>query len=514
MKKILCAFVLLFCEISFSQISDLASLSVGTYMSFTPLFDKEEKLFGYLALYYKGKKDDITDKYEYVYLDKNLNKVANNDFTAENSVIAYSSYINTKGEIVLRPSIEDFFNTKKQMNQTIIPKDKVIDVKTNTISKREEICYEDSKFKDCGGSITIGEYSKEAKKENKEKGYDYNSDVTILNDGTYLVYEYKKDDGKEFDKAFIKFDKENKVVWKYEFGKEKKKKEGQYIKILYFDNSYLYFIEYTYIKLDQTFKFVKLALSTGEKVIDEPINGYMLRSAWSLSKFQDINGYVSNKKEFDDKLVLIGEMFDKKNPFACHGYYRMIIDKKTNKVSYANMPFLSAEPFLKDIDAYGNVEKGYDLKIKDIHMLKDGSVGFLFEKFKHGYNLIKGTTPKSIDLVYFATDKDFKIKEVKTFHKDKTLGSYNSDYLFSQYTNEGNDLVFFYRDYQKEEDGEKNWNLFINLIKNGTYTQEKISISSKENTILPYIAKEGYILLREFNKKSKYNGIRLERLNF
>ena len=124
-----------------------------------------------------------------------------------------------------------------------------------------------------------------------------------------------------------------------------------------------------------------------------------------------------------------------------------------------------------------------------------------------------GNVAKATDLVYFSTDKNFKIKEVKLFSKDKSVG-YNSDYLFSQYINDGNDVAFFYRDYQKDEDGEKNWNLYINTIKKGVYSQEKIPISSKENSIVPYVAKEGYILLREYNKNSKYNGVRLERLNY
>ena len=45
-------------------------------------------------------------------------------------------------------------------------------------------------------------------------------------------------------------------------------------------------------------------------------------------------------------------------------------------------------------------------------------------------------------------------------------------------------------------------------------THEKIPMSSKEHFIVPYISKEGYILIREYNKDSDYNQIRLERLNY
>lgn len=138
----------------------------------------------------------------------------------------------------------------------------------------------------------------------------------------------------------------------------------------------------------------------------------------------------------------------------------------------------------------------------------------LFEKCKAGASFANGYVPKTTDLVYFSTNKDFKLTEVKIFEKEKTKGSYSSDYLFSQYINDGKDVAFFYRDYQKDDEGDKNWNLFINTIKDGVFSQEKIKISSKENSIIPYIAKEGYILLREYNKKAEYNGIRLEKLNY
>jgi hypothetical protein len=92
----------------------------------------------------------------------------------------------------------------------------------------------------------------------------------------------------------------------------------------------------------------------------------------------------------------------------------------------------------------------------------------------------------------------------------------NADYLFAQYLNDDNDLVFFYRDFQKDDETkQRNWNLFINTFIGGVFKQEMIPISSKKNFIIfPYVAKEGYILLQEFNKEGKYNQIRLEKLNY
>ncbi|MFN8338949.1 MAG: DUF6770 family protein [Saprospiraceae bacterium] len=99
---------------------------------------------------------------------------------------------------------------------------------------------------------------------------------------------------------------------------------------------------------------------------------------------------------------------------------------------------------------------------------------------------------------------------------DKEKSTYSaSDYLFGQYLNDGKDFVFFYEDLKKEtENEEEKVVLFINTWINGTLNEEQFPISTKKNIIYPYIAKEGYILLREYNEKSKYNQIRLEKLNF
>lgn len=511
MKKIITFLFLFIGVVSYSQINDLASLSSGEFFGFSSVFDKKENLNGYIALYSKGKVDEKTIKLEYVYLDKNLNKVSNKEFQTQSSVSDYYISMDFTGNIQLTPQLDYEQMSIFSYGKIVMPDNLLINLKDNTVTKRTTVCYENKSFIECPDAKSFKELRQEYKKERKENGMIYESSVTSMVDGTFLVYEYNLEKLKVKNNAFIKFDKDKKEVWRYEYNKDLEKKQFQYINVLHFDQKFIYFIEFSEFKKENTAKIIKIDLTTGERIIDYPISDYsnsVLKTLYNL-----VSGYVAvdNKKEFDDNLVFVGSLGG--NNADTTGYFRMIIDNITNKVSFDKMFFEDAKKYV-DIDKYGTVERGYTLKIRDLYFMKNGSVGLLFEKFKIGVNFFTNSqVVKTTDLVYFNTDSSFKLNTVKVLSKEKSKNIV-SDYLFSQSINEDNDVAFFYRDYLDDSDGKKNWSLYINSIKNGEFNQEQIPISSKQNTILPYVAKEGYILLREFNKKDKYNGIRLERLNY
>jgi hypothetical protein len=75
-------YLLLFCftAISSAQVSDLTSLASGSMEIFSPVFDDTQNVYGYFSLFKKERVNKTQDKYEYVLLDKNLNKVANGNF--------------------------------------------------------------------------------------------------------------------------------------------------------------------------------------------------------------------------------------------------------------------------------------------------------------------------------------------------------------------------------------------------------------------------------------------------
>ena len=104
MRKILFTF-LIFCGVftAFSQSRDLFALAKGNYLGLNALFDQDENLYGYVAIYGYGKSGDKTKKFEYVFLDKNLNPVSNKEFEGDITAANYFGAIDFRGNLVLYP---------------------------------------------------------------------------------------------------------------------------------------------------------------------------------------------------------------------------------------------------------------------------------------------------------------------------------------------------------------------------------------------------------------------------
>ncbi len=85
-KTILLLGVLFFAQITFAQVSKLAKLSEGKFIFYTPLSEEgwySGNLYGYFFLYEKERTQRTEYTYEYVLLDKNLNKVYSGEFTED-----------------------------------------------------------------------------------------------------------------------------------------------------------------------------------------------------------------------------------------------------------------------------------------------------------------------------------------------------------------------------------------------------------------------------------------------
>ena len=506
--------LLMITVISEAQIQDLAALSKGEMKEFKVLY-KQNQVFGYFVLYDLGEISEISRKFEYIMLDKNLNKSIGKEFEAENIIGTYNCWMNFKDEIVLSPYVNNDFSYRK----STIPKSKRILVKTNEIYNKENQYYEYGTFSDCPDDKTMKERKKRLKEEKKQKGFVYDSYVNELKYGGYLVTEYDEYGvlgGESYTKnnSIILFDDNKKEKWRIKFNTDATLKKYENYKILDLDSQYVYLLHTFVNKAERNFKIEILDLNTGELKKDKTITELNKETLNRISNIS--NQYsISNDEDFEDKYILSSALRNKR--YRQLGYFRLIIDKKTLDIEIKSFTFdENVSKFIDNIDKFGGVERGFNIEIRDVLFFKDGSIAFISEKFKIGTVFPSNQlVPKTTDMVVIITDEDFKIKEVKVLPKDKSNYSI-SDYLFNQYLNNKNDMVFYYSDYQKDENKDKNWNLFINTIIDGKFSQEKIQISSKQDKylIIPYPAKDGYILLFEYNKKEKYNQIRLEKLNY
>ncbi len=505
------SFLFFYATTAFAQGVDLLSLARGEYLGMNALIDEKGKLFGYVSLYDYGKSGERTKKFEYVILDKNLNPVANNTFEGDITAGDFFGYLDDDGKLILKPSSIDSRYIKYR--DIFAPASMEIDLASNTIRRKIFYKFDHGTFQEVTEQPSWKEQNRENRHERRENGFNYFADVTDLKGGDKLVLELDDYGKYEANDHIYRFDSSKKEIWRYSFNQNGSRSSYEQLSYLGIDeNNYYGLIETKKADGKGTFALLVLDLKTGKEKVKKAIEG----SYSVLSRIRKFNsnfvGSIFNHKDFDDKIVWVGRtVYQKFDVIKYNGIARMVIDKKSFEVEVRTVTYDDLSKLLPEVDSYGGVGKGYYLDPRDIFFLKNGSVGFLFEKLKISEDY---TSLKTTDLVYVSTDSTFHFSAAKIFEKEKSK-YFISDYLFKQYLNDGEDLVFFYRDYQRDTAGNRNWNLFINTYIRGELKQEMIPISSKkEYFIVPYLAKEGYILLREYNVKDKYNKARLERLNY
>ena len=274
--------------------------------------------------------------------------------------------------------------------------------------------------------------------------------------------------------SLIRFDEKQKELWQFKYNENGTKKSKEILNIIEKDEKYIYAFIYNYNKKDVQVYSIVIDMNTGKESHKKDVTNLLNSKTFeTIFKY----GNLDNDKTFDDKIINVGKLYEE-DQYNQIGFVRLIFDKKSFEVTAEKIFFKeNLKTFIPKIDKHGGVEGAYTLIAKDLFFLKDGSMGLLMEKYKPQGQY---SASKSTDLVYIYTDKDFKVKGVKVFDKEKTIWNH-SDYLFSQYINDGKDVVFFYRDNQKDEKtNEKNWILFINTLINGEFKQEQVPISSKD----------------------------------
>lgn len=491
MKKIVCYAFLLISTISVAQISNLAELASGQIQVFSPIMELDKKIYGYFMIVKLEDVDKTHEKFEYVLLDKNLNKVANGEFVDRKYKRLGSR----------------FLSPEKSGNRLIITKyyaqayspyvkfvtNRILDISKNEISP--SFYYDNNEF--------VEGDRPEKKMLKTLKGIKTYEFPISIGGGYVLVENFKLQKNNNLPQSLKAFNINNEQIWEYQFNpyKERIKKFFNVI-----DKEHFLFTTDNKTSAN-TYTIHSLNPLTGK-----------LNFTYDIENSTSEWNHIYNITALEDKFVITGKI----SPYKKTGYevkkaaglFRIELDKSGKELSKKYFLWNQASAFLP-MNKKGKTKKGYRLYAKNYFVFNDGTISILTEKRKEGYDILFGASKvKTTDFVILNFDKDFNLIDLKTIQKDLSKWSY-SDYLYSQKIKGGNGVVFFYNDYKKDATTKKkNWILGIVTLINGEMTHEQIPMSSKEHFISPYIAKEGFILLREFNKDSDYDEIRLERLNY
>mgnify|MGYP003615984501 CR=1 FL=1 len=511
MKNRLLFCLLILCIGAKSQTQDLNTLSTGKLINFHAIYLKENNLYGYLGIYSLGNLNEETKKFEYVLLDKNLNKVINKEFVNSHYTTNFSGYFNGRGELILDPH---YIWDKKFDKSLNLPYSVKVDITKNLITKNLDLCFKEERIIVCDTTKTRKERQKEIEELMKANDFVERSDVWQRKDENYFAYTYK-DMGKYTEEnRIIKFDKNKQKLWEYKFNENGDKKNSQYLYPIKWGDELAYFIMIRNEKTNTKFDFLVLNMDDGK--IDYQDNIQELKNYREGKNLEEIiffKNSVNSKPFYENDSIFKVYGFKFAGGYSIDGIYQLQYDKKKKSVVELTDYYYNKYYGDNGIGMFGRkLATHYLLKPRDI-FFNDGGVPTILYELLNGDN-----NNKTDDLVAVSyQDSEFVPSQIKFFEKEKSK-DYGADYLFSQPINEGKDVAFFYRDKVKDkENGDKNWILYINTVIDGQFKQEQIPISSKNYSIYPYVAKEGYILLYETNKENKdekYNQIRLERLNY
>lgn len=477
-----------------AQIHQVSSFSTGEIEYSTSILDKENNVIGYTFIYNKGLNGDQVT-YEYVILDKNLNKLTNGEvdypyhkkidynlhqarFVGNDLVLNFRVYNYSKNKYV------GFINT-------------VVDAKTKNVKSSKFI----NKF--------ISEPIPTAKVIAKKK-YAFDEGVyermrTSHAQSTFYttyskVYAYDYFSMKMSDIGV--YDQNMNLLYKRDLGKE-----GLFGQR---------FFEITDFRDQQMVASSLLVKLKGLKAVNEVDSLYvrnLAQNKWDLKinhKTDLSKGIPLNvdAKLLDDKLAVVTPLHSVS--LAVKGIRRTIYDTKGKKELDAYVMFENV------LNALGFGAKkfgdGYKLEVTEVINFKDLSFVVLLEKNKIPTIQIGGISKKTEDyiLLYFNEKGEFQ----KHFVLEKSASKKGYDsYLFAQSDLENKEVIFYYEDLDEGLLKVKKRDLVINKFSNGDFTSDRIPYKTDQSDLRFNNAKFGHIMITEFNTDDEAVSIRLERIN-
>lgn len=496
-----------------AQMKDLGQIMNNSELLFyKAISNQDESIYGYLYIYSADKLNKHEAKYEYLILDKNLNEVARNTFIQpkySNRTLEKYLDCNKMGDNLLisigYAYLKSFAAANNYVNY-LVTTYRTLNLKSNTMS--DEFYFDDGVFK----PIVV-------KDDNLNKAYknvDNTFGIYAIDNAEYsgyLVQEIQKSDTDRYKIKEIKaYDLDKKPTWTYKFNQGATRSNYNVISNSYWPDKTIILTFSKFMNTEFTGRsLVGIDLISGAKLFEYQIDS-------KDSKFY--HEFVTSK--YGNSIYLAGTYTKNDiNKFEWDrrlGWFRIELDLSGKEISKKYQAWINASKFVK-IKENGKLEDGYRLIPQEFFIFRDGTSSFLAEKFKEqkGATFFMGSDQsKSSDMVLVNFDQQFEINSIDVIKKEVST-TLHYDYLFSQYIRNKSGVVFFFEDYKKGADDEKRkWFLGINKIVDGKYAYEEVPITSakRDFVIMPYMAKEGYIMLREFNESKKYNQIRLEKLNY
>ncbi|MFD0864167.1 DUF6770 family protein [Sungkyunkwania multivorans] len=477
-----------------AQFSDLADLASGKLETFTAIKDVDDQVYGYIGIYMLEKVDDKNMRFEYVVLDKNLNKVASGEYlNPYYKKVERNTFVSKKvGDEILLSSLYYSYTLRYVTFTT----HRILNVKTNKIG--------DAFHLEGKEDFVFADYNGPSNKLNKQLKDIHKFEFPVPFGKGFLLMEGQKKNARKvhIQRSLGAFTFDAKKLWEHPIAVDDEKLDFGIADI----NK-----DRIILKMEEPFGNKEIFL----KVLNADTGEQLFK--YTVEKRGDDFSHTFIVEQDDDRITIIG-MF---SPYKTTGYdyrksagvFRIELDKQGNELSNKRLFWPQMSAFI-EIDKKGKVEKGYRLIPKELFVFKDGTAAVLTEKMKEASVLALQPGVRSTDFVLLKFDSAFELSGIETIKKDKSK-YYAGDYLFSQYVKDRTGVAFFYQDYQKDDaTKDRNWILGIVTMIDGKYMHESIPMTSEDFAIFPYVAKEGHILLREINKDDDYDQIRIERLNY
>ncbi len=475
MKKLYSLFLLIFCfnlNIN-AQTYEILSSAGGELEVFKTLYDGED-LFGYLELHKLDKIDKESNKYKFIILDKNFNKISTNEFVltrvVNNQKLSQAVYNN--GKVLLgfsEAGTGGIFYKNQQY--------KLIDIKSANIT--ESFTLQNSKLMPLAETVL---------KNIEDKFYNDGGSAYPAKNKGFLLVDRSIKGNTSFMKSGVFIDLEGKQKWILPI------KKGETVDFFY---------EYDFLTNDEKSIALRANYYKRKKHLHSKLlilntdNG--TEQAFSPMEEQETVLDINFIKFNNDDLVSVGEYYKRQgesnNALITNklGVFKKTYNRNGGDVIFKNLvPFTQLSSFVP-IDARGKISKDGTLDFRDFEIRPDGTHLLFGETYKPDF--MSGAI-KFTELFYLILDKDFNPTKMVSSEVNK---SFYAKYRYGQSIHNNQGYASFFLD--PDQDKKMVLNILIYNDATKSFKQEKLDLEKKDSNTWFFVAKNGYVGLIEYFKK-------------